>query len=355
VLATVSDKKRAVQNGTTGIVSHFVAEVVTAQDYYIFGSQMVGRNYTAPSSSYRYGFGGQERTPEVGGDGYTAEYWQYDSRLGRRLNVDPVIKSYESGYMAFAGNPIWFTDADGRDTTRYYDNEGNLLMILGNGKAGYNRAMVVRDDKVKAIQEYANKYAAALNSGKAITNSTTIDNQLKSYGDLYDLNSFTKFYEDNKGKYSVVSMRGHLIDDMTSITVNGKPVSKTFIKNLKGAEATAFVKRVGGIFTVDVNSTASDGDAFQNSRPYISDMANVTHIHFHPFWNMNIEYKGKSKYGSFDRYEPAKGERDGSITGDIGQNSTDGRNRTLPRTVIVSDQSIRLITGTLNETIYIKR
>ena len=316
---------------------------------------MPGRKYS--SGKYRYGFQSQEKDNEIAGEGnsYTAEFWQYDSRLGRRWNIDPAIKSYESGYMAFAGNPIWFTDPDGKDTTRYYSNDGNLLMTIGNGKAGYNRAMVVKDDKLKAIQEYIKNNAGVLNSGKPITNNVAVDNSLKSYGDLYDLNSFTKFYEDNKGKYSVVSMRGHLIDDMTSITVNGKPVSKTFIKNLKGAEATAFVKKVGGIFTVDVNSTASDGDAFQSSRPYSSDMANVTHIHLHPFWNMNMEYKGKNKYGSFYGYEPAKGVRDGSITGDIGQNSTDGRNRTLPRTVIVSDQSIRLITGTLNETIYIKR
>lgn len=277
--------------------------------------------------------------------------------MQRFLSVDPTVKVYESGYMAFANNPIWFTDPDGRDTTRYYNNDGNLLMTIGNGKAGYNRAMVVKDDKVKAIQEYANKYADKLNSGNAIANNVAIDNYFKSYGDLYDLNSFTKFYEDNKGKYSVVSMRGHLVDDMSSITVNGKPVSKSFIKNLKGAEATAYVKRVGGIFTVDVGSTASDNDAFKSGRPYISteNMANITHIHLHPFWNMNIEYKGANKYGPFYGYEPAKGVRDGSVSGDIGQNSADGRNRTLPRTVIVSDKSIRLITGTLNETIYIQR
>ena len=47
---------------------------------------------------------------------YTAEFWQYDSRLGRRWNVDPVFKEYESPYACFAGNPIWYNDKFGLDT-----------------------------------------------------------------------------------------------------------------------------------------------------------------------------------------------------------------------------------------------
>ena len=38
------------------------------------------------SSSSTYGFNGQEKDDEVAGEGnsYTAMYWQYDSRIGRR-------------------------------------------------------------------------------------------------------------------------------------------------------------------------------------------------------------------------------------------------------------------------------
>ena len=38
----------------------------------------------------------------------SAEFWQYDTRLGRRWNVDPVLKEYESPYACFAGNPVRF-------------------------------------------------------------------------------------------------------------------------------------------------------------------------------------------------------------------------------------------------------
>jgi len=45
---------------------------------------------------YRYGFNGQEKTDELKGSGnhYTAEFWEYDSRLGRRWNVDPMFRKY---------------------------------------------------------------------------------------------------------------------------------------------------------------------------------------------------------------------------------------------------------------------
>jgi hypothetical protein len=317
--------------------------------------QMPGRDFTTTGKRSKHSINGQERSDELNDNLTTAEFWQYDSRIGRRWNVDPVLKIHESPYMTFANNPIWCTDLNGSDTTKYYNNDGKLLMTVGNGKSGYNRAMVVKDDKVKAIQEYASKYSTVLNSKTGISNNVAVDNSLKGYGDLYDLNSFTKFYEDNKGKYNVQSMRGRMVDDMTSITVNGKPVSKAFIKNLKGAEATALVSRVGGIFTVDVASTKSDNDAFSSTRPYNSDMSNATHIHLHPIFNMNFEYRGKNKSGSFWGYEEAKGMRDGSISGDLSQNAKDGRSRGLPRTVVVSAESIRLITGSPNETIYIKR
>jgi RHS repeat-associated protein len=71
------------------------------------------------ANEYRYGFNGMEKDDEVSGEGnsYTAEYWQYDSRLGRRWNRDPVVKTHESPYVTFANNPIWFADPDGADST----------------------------------------------------------------------------------------------------------------------------------------------------------------------------------------------------------------------------------------------
>jgi hypothetical protein len=40
---------------------------------------------------YRFGFNGQEKVNEIAGVGNhnTAEFWEYDTRLGRRWNLDP--------------------------------------------------------------------------------------------------------------------------------------------------------------------------------------------------------------------------------------------------------------------------
>ena len=69
---------------------------------------------------YRYSFNGQESDNEVYGEGksLSAEFWQYDSRLGRRWNVDPKIQRGISVYSCFNNNPICFVDVDG-DTVRY--------------------------------------------------------------------------------------------------------------------------------------------------------------------------------------------------------------------------------------------
>lgn len=61
----------------------------------------------------------------------TAEFWGYDTRLGRRWNVDLVVKHSMSSYSCFANNPIWLIDKFGADSTTYLysglDAEGNLL------------------------------------------------------------------------------------------------------------------------------------------------------------------------------------------------------------------------------------
>jgi hypothetical protein len=76
-------------------------------------------------ASYRYHFNGQEKDDEVYGKGNmtTAEYWQYDTRLGRRWNADPVVKVWESCYATFANNPICYVDLLGADTLK--TNGGN--------------------------------------------------------------------------------------------------------------------------------------------------------------------------------------------------------------------------------------
>ena len=79
-------------------------------------------------SGYRFGFNGQEQDDEVAGNGnsYTAEFWQYDSRLARRWQPDPKPSSEFSEYAVLRCNPVLFRDVLG-DTI----NESNATSSSG--------------------------------------------------------------------------------------------------------------------------------------------------------------------------------------------------------------------------------
>jgi len=66
---------------------------------------------------YPSGFNGQERDDELAGVGNfnTALYWEYDTRLGRRWNVDPKFNKMPgwSPYSFSLNNPISVSDPDG--------------------------------------------------------------------------------------------------------------------------------------------------------------------------------------------------------------------------------------------------
>jgi len=138
-LVVVSDKKIPIC--ATSVVLSYTADVVTANDYSPFGAPLAGRSYTAPNSDYRYGFNGQEKVDEISGSGNhnTALFWEYDTRLGRRWNTDPVVKPWESSYACLYNNPIRVIDPYGDDG--YVDEKGNHLGDDGNKESHQTRVM----------------------------------------------------------------------------------------------------------------------------------------------------------------------------------------------------------------------
>ncbi len=79
---------------------------------------------------YRFGFNGQEKDNEIAGIGNhnTALFWEYDTRLGRRWNLDPVDQINISNYACFGNNPILMTD-----------ELGDLFGIKGFGSSSDQR------------------------------------------------------------------------------------------------------------------------------------------------------------------------------------------------------------------------
>jgi YD repeat-containing protein len=95
-------------------------------------------------NQYRYGYGSQEKDNEIYGNGnaYTAEFWEYDPRLGRRWNTDPVVDPSQSPYCTFNNNPIFYSDISGASPDGNGDKDGNGDMYddpeSSNGR-GYNK------------------------------------------------------------------------------------------------------------------------------------------------------------------------------------------------------------------------
>ncbi len=107
VLATVNDRKLAIEDGSTGNIANFTPDVLSYTDYYPFGMQLPGRN--GSSDNYRYGFQGQEMDDEVKGNGNSINYTyrMHDPRLGRFLSLDPLAPDYpHNSPYAFSENRV---------------------------------------------------------------------------------------------------------------------------------------------------------------------------------------------------------------------------------------------------------
>ncbi len=106
--------------------------------------------------SYRFGFNGQEKDNDLYGVGnaYTAEYWEYDTRLGRRWNVDPVTRNCNSPYAAFSNKPTIKTDPNG--DIDFYDSGGRKVGTDGNNDTEVI-ILLDKNDVKKAQRAYFGK------------------------------------------------------------------------------------------------------------------------------------------------------------------------------------------------------
>lgn len=135
-----------------------------------FGMQISERSATFTTYTYRYGFNGQEGDDEVSGEGnsYTAEFWQYDSRLGRRFNLDPVYSNSKSNYCVLSNRPIIMIDPNGNSD--YYSSKGKYLGSDGVEKSDI---MIVTNRKVKRQMIKANR--KALKTGDYVLYNAQVD------------------------------------------------------------------------------------------------------------------------------------------------------------------------------------
>jgi RHS repeat-associated protein len=147
------------------------------------GSSGSGNGYAG--GGYRYGFNGQEHSVELHDNSYTAEFWEYDSRIGRRWNVDPILKEYESPYASLGNNPIWNIDPNGSDTAKSISN----AQVFDAIKIGFN---VINSD----IKN--NKYKIGKDKSKELEQG--ISNYFNEHKDM-TYAQFAEFRETVYGYY----------------------------------------------------------------------------------------------------------------------------------------------------------
>ncbi|MBP6024925.1 hypothetical protein [Ferruginibacter sp.] len=208
VLVTISDKKIPVSAGGTTI-DYYTADVITANDYYPFGMQMPGRKFSG--AKYRYSINGQEKEAELNDNITTALYWEYDSRIGRRWNVDPKPNASISLYATFNNNPIFLTDILG-DTTKYYDiKTGAELGTINN--AGPMSRIKVKAFAYKSLQDQIK------------ANKIDLNNQAEA-------NKVVKTFNGILDKFEVLGLFGDLISRETGVknlTFTGSYNAKTHL------------------------------------------------------------------------------------------------------------------------------
>ncbi|KJS06201.1 MAG: hypothetical protein VR77_06185 [Flavobacteriales bacterium BRH_c54] len=95
----------------------------------------------------------------ITGSSYSANYWQYDSRLGRRWNVDPITKVHESPYAAFANSPIYIVDTDGKDTLVVH--RSREAVEHGNAKIYKLTFSIIKDGTISAMKDAPTMYMMA--------------------------------------------------------------------------------------------------------------------------------------------------------------------------------------------------
>ena len=131
-------------------------------------NQVLGALFGLPKGGadpYRFGFNGQMKVNEMSGVGNhnTAEFWEYDTRLGRRWNLDPKPNSSWSSYSTFGNNPVLMNDILG-DTTKVYNTQSDYLGTIN-------------DNHSNQIHFYENTFMSSITGAKV---SSSIIEQVNS-------------------------------------------------------------------------------------------------------------------------------------------------------------------------------
>lgn len=127
-----------------------------------------GRVYN--SQNFEYGFNGKRKENAIYGEGHAYDYGAriYDSRLGRWLSIDPLQQKYAgwSPYNYTLGNPIFYTDIDGRDVGISINEKTHTITFSNAIYAEGKTPAEVKKLNDEFESKYANKLKGTSSDGK---------------------------------------------------------------------------------------------------------------------------------------------------------------------------------------------
>lgn len=171
-----------------------------------------GRNYSVANTNYRYGFNEQEQSGEIKGNGiiYTAEFWEYDSRIGRRWNLDPKPNIGINPYSSLANNPIFYSDplgdttvtgAGGRQTVNIDEKQNSLEFYNSNTHyyiSGTKTPVPVQPGQLRSFSNVLGKFSARWTSnanGEGVFEGYKNDKNLTVESSIKDLQEFASSWK----------------------------------------------------------------------------------------------------------------------------------------------------------------